>query len=211
MKRILLGLAAAAAVLALNTFAANAGDTVQDWDQAKAPPPPALKDVTVKAATTSFLILDIEAATCNEKDRPRCVAEVPGMAAFLKKARDAKMLVTYSNTGRGSPETIMPPLKPMEGEHVVKSTVNKFQNTDLEQYLKDKKIETVIICGTTAFGASLHTATGATVRGLKVIIPVDCNPGSSVYEEQAALFSMVNGPGTAANLTATRLSMIKID
>jgi hypothetical protein len=207
MKRILLGLAAAA----LCSFAANAGDTVQDWDQAKAPPPPALKDVTVKAATTSFLILDIEAATCNEKDRPRCVAEVPAMAAFLKKARDAKMLVTYSNTGRGSPETIMPPLKPMEGEHVVKSTVNKFQNTDLEQYLKDKKIETVIICGTTAFGASLHTATGATVRGLKVIIPVDCNPGSSVYEEQAALFSMVNGPGTAANLTATRLSMIKID
>jgi nicotinamidase-related amidase len=211
MKRILRGLAAAAAVLALQSVAANAGDTVQDWDQAKAPPPPALKDVTVKAGTTAFLVLDIEAATSNEKDRPRCVAEVPAMAAFAKKARDAKMLVTYSNTGRGSPETILPPLKPMAGEHIVKSSVNKFQNTDLEQYLKDKKIETVIICGTTAFGASLHTATGASARGLKVIIPVDCNPGSSVYEEQAALFSMANGPGTAANTTVTRLSMIKID
>ena len=207
MQRILLALMAAV----LCSFAARAGDTVQDWDQAKAPPPPTLKDVTVKAATTAFLILDIEAATCNEQGRPRCVATVPGIAAFAKKARDAKMLVAYSNTGRGSPETILPPVKPMAGEHVVKATVNKFQGTDLEQYLKDKKIETIIICGTTAFGVSLHTATGATVRGFKVIIPVDCNPGSSVYEEQAALFSMVNGPGTAANLTATRLSMIKID
>jgi nicotinamidase-related amidase len=211
MKRIFLALAAATAALVLHSFAANAGDTVQDWDQAKAPPPPPLKDVTVKAATTSFLILDIEALTCNEKDRPRCVAAAPGIAAFAKKAREAKMLVTYSNTGRGSPETILPPLKPMEGEHVVKSSVNKFRGTDLEQYLKDKKIETVIICGTTVSGASLHTATAASLRGLKVVIPVDCNPGSSVYEEQAALFSMVNGPGTAANLTATRLSMIKID
>jgi len=194
----------------LCSFAARAGDTVQDWDQAKAPPP-TLKDVTVKAATTAFLILDIEAATCNEQGRPRCVAAVPGIAAFAKRARDAKMLVAYSNTGRGSPETILPPVKPMAGEHVVKASVNKFRGTDLEQYLKDKKIETVIICGTTAFGVSLHTATAASLRGLKVILPVDCNAGSSVYEEQAVLFSLTNGPGTAANLTATRLSMIKID
>lgn len=209
MKKILLPIAvAAAAFVASPTFAA---DIVQEWDQAKAPPPPKLSEVTVKAATTAYLVLDIEELTCNDKDRPRCVAAVPGMTDFLNKARAAKMLVVYSNTGRGSRDTIVPSLKPLDNEHIVKASVNKFQGTDLEEHLKSNKIDAVIVCATTAFGAALHTATGASARGLKVILPVDCVPGSSQYEEQVAVWSTVEGPGTRANTTATRLGMIKIE
>jgi nicotinamidase-related amidase len=209
MRKLLFALAATA--IAASFGPASAADIVQEWDQAKAPPPPQLKEATVKAATTALLILDIEEFTCNEKDRPRCTAIVPGIAAFAKKARDAKMLVAYSNTGRGSPETILGPVKPAAGEHVVKASVNKFYGTDLESFLKEKKVETVIVCGTTAAGATLFSGTAAAQSGLNVVLPVDCNPGSSQFEELAAVYVLTTAPGSAARTTPTRLSMIKID
>ncbi len=190
---------------------AYAADIIQEWSQAKAPAAPAVKEATVKAATTALLILDIEQFTCNDKDRPRCVADVPGIAAFAKKARAAKMLVAYSNTGRGSPETILDPVKPQSGEHVVKASVNKFYGTDLEAFLKDKKIDTVVVCATTAYGATLFTATGAAQAGFNVVLPVDCNPGSSQFEEQVAVYTLATAPGSAAKTTVTRLASIKIE
>jgi nicotinamidase-related amidase len=190
---------------------AFAADIIQEWNEAKAPPAPAVKDATVKAATTAFLILDIEQRTCNEQARPRCIAEVPAMAAFAKKARDAKMLVAYSNTGGGSPETIAAPLKPQAGEHVVKGSVNKFYGTDLESFLKGKKIDTVVVCATTAYGATLFSATAAAQAGFNVIVPVDCNPGSSQYEEQLTVYTLATAPGSAAKTTITRLASIKIE
>lgn len=209
MNKVLI--AFASVVLTLATPTAFAADIAQEWDQAKAPPAPELKDVTVKAATTALLILDIEEFTCNDKDRPRCVAALPAMSALLAKARAAKMLVAYSNTGRGSREAIMPPVKPVGDEHIVKASVDKFYGTDLETYLKTNKIETVIVCATTAFGAGLFSANGASARGLKVVYPVDCVPGSSQYEEQVAAYTVANGPGTRANATLTRTGMIKIE
>src|SRR5690348_4540390 len=114
MKTFLIALATAAMTAAAS--AAFAADIVEEWGQAKAPDAPKLSDVTVKTATTAFLVLDIEEATCNDKDRPRCVAAVPAMANFLAKARGAKMLVAYSNTSRGSRDTIVNVLKPIGDE-----------------------------------------------------------------------------------------------
>lgn len=199
------------AAVALGGASSSAANIVELWGQAKAPPPPKLSNVRVKAATTAFLVLDIEKLTCNTKRRPRCVDSVAGMASFLKKARASGMTVAYSNTGRGSRETILPPVTPRDNEPIVKASVNKFYGTDLDKYLKSKKVNTVIICGTAAFGAVLHTATGAAARRYKVILPVDCAPGGSLYEEQMAVWGLVNGPGTRRALTATTLSGITIE
>jgi nicotinamidase-related amidase len=121
------------------------------------------------------------------------------------------MAVFHSNTSRGSRETILPSVTPRDDEPVVKTSVNKFFQTKLDDYLKAKNIKTVIVCGTTAFGAALHTATGATQHGYKVILPVDCVPGGSLYEEQAAVWSLINGPGTARVLTSTTLNAINFE
>jgi len=43
-----------------------------DWAQAKAPPAPELKDVTVDPQTTALLFLDMMKAGCSA--RPRCIA-----------------------------------------------------------------------------------------------------------------------------------------
>lgn len=189
----------------------TAASVIELWDQVKAPPVPKLSAPTVKANETALLILDIEEATCNQERRPRCIAAMLAMAGFLDKARSAHMAVFYSNTGGGSRETILPPVAPRDDEPIVKAGVNKFFGTKLDEYLKAKNIKTVIVCGTSAFGAALHTATAAAQNGYKIVLPVDCVPGSSLYEEQATIWSLINGPGTTKVLTATTLDAIRIE
>ncbi len=201
-------LAFAFVTVAQSALSAN---IVELWDQVKAPPVPALASPSVKASDAAFLLLDIEQLTCNQESRPRCVAAVPAMATFLVRARNAHLPVLYSNTGRGSRETILAPVTPKDDEPIVKSTVNKFLGTKLDEYLKAKNIKTVIVCGTSASGAALHTATGAAQAGYQVILPVDCVTGTTLYEEQASVWTLLNGPGTARVTTATTLEAIKIE
>ena len=195
----------------LATKAATAANIIDLWDQVQAPPTPKLVATTVKANETALLLLDMEEATCNEQNRPRCLAAVPAMARFLEKARTAHLPVFYSNTSRGSRATILAPVAPRDDEPIVKASVNKFFDTSLNDYLKAKNVKTVIVCGTTASGAALHTATGAAQYGYQVVLPVDCVPGGSLYEEQASVWSLINGPGTARLLTPTTLDAIKIE
>lgn len=200
---------ALAFVAAVNSVLA--ASIVELWDQVKAPPAPKLLAPTVKANETALLILDIEETNCNQEQRPRCVAAVPATAAFLEKARSTRMAVMYSNTPGGSRASILPQVSPRDDEPIVKASVNKFLGTKLDEYLKAKNIKTVIVCGTSAFGAVLHTTTGAAQSGYKVVLPVDCVAGSSLYEEQAAIWSLINGPGTARVLTASTLDAIRIE
>ena len=200
-----------ACLLLLWANSAVGADIITLWGQAKAPPVPVLAAPTVQAADTALLLLDIEQATCERQRRPRCVDAVPAIAAFLGQARDARMTVIHSNTNRGSRATFLPPVAPRDDEPIVQSTVNKFLGTQLDAHLKARHIKTVIVCGTAAFGAVLHTATAAAQLGYQVVLPVDCVAGGSLYEEQAAVWSLLNGPGTMRALTATRLEAIRIE
>ena len=202
---------ALAFVLVLAGASAAAANIVELWDQVQAPPAPKLATPTVRAGSTALLLLDIEQLTCNQESRARCVAAVPAMARFLERARNAHLPVFYSNTPRGSRETMLAPVAPRDDEPIVKSGVNKFTGTKLDDLLKARDVKTVVLCGTSASGAALHTATGAAQLGYQVVLPVDCVTGSSLYEEQAAVWSLINGPGTARTLTATTLDAIKIE
>ncbi len=199
------------ATVFLTSLSATAANIVELWDTVKAPAPPKLSAVSVKVGDAALLLLDIEKAVCNPESRPRCPEAVPAMAQFLEKARKAHLPVFYSNTPGGSRETILPPVAAQDDEPIVKASVNKFFGTRLDEYLKAKNVKTVIVCGTGAFGAALHTATAAAQSGYKIVLPVDCVPGSSLYEEQAAVWSLINGPGTARVITATTLDAIRIE
>lgn len=185
--------------------AAEYQDVVQLWEQASAPPPPVLEDVTVDPATTALLILDIEELTCNEERRPRCLGTVGPIAALAARARDVGMLVAYSLTSRGTPETILAPVTPQPGETIVQASVNKFYGTELDDVLRAKGIKTVIVTGTAAHGAVLHTATGAGQRGYSVVLPVEGLSAETLYIEQASVWLLKTGPGTrkAISLTST--------
>ncbi len=192
----------------LPVLASGEKTVIELWDTVKAPPPPEVKPVTVDPATCALLVLDIEQRTCNAEARPRCVSSVPAIAAFLHRARAKGMAVVYSLTSVGTPETILVDVKPKEGEPVVKSSVDKFYNTELEKVLKDRGIRTVIIAGTAAEGAVLHTATGAAMRGFTVIVAVDGMTSATPYAEQYTAWHLLNAPGTRQKATLTRFDLI---
>jgi nicotinamidase-related amidase len=206
---ILVGVVATGLVILSPTMAQAEGTIVEDWANAEAPPPVELKPVTVNVKETAFLILDIEERTCNAERRPRCVASVPKIQNFLKRVRAKGMPVVYSLTSKGTPADIWPEVVPQAEEPIVKSSVDKFFQTDLERILRDKAIKTVIIVGTTAEGAVLHTATGAAMRGLQVIVPVDGMSAGTLYAEQYTAWHLVNAPGSRRRTTLTRFDMIE--
>lgn len=183
---------------------------IELWNTCTVPRPPELKSVQVDPKTTAYLVLDIEELTCNESRRPRCLQTVPGIAAFLEKARAAGMPVAYSLTRRGAPETILPPVKPKEGEPVFQASVDKFVGTELEAFLKGKGVKTVIVTGTAANGAVLHTAVGAAMRGFDVIVPVDGLSGANLYEEQYTVYHIAAAPAIRDRSVLTKLGMIRI-
>ena len=176
---------------------------IDEWASVPIPAAPPLKSVVIDPRTTAFLILDIQLPMCGAEQRPRCAASVPKIADFLLDARMRAMPVIYSLTPTGTPENIVPAVSPLPGEPSVRSSVDKFYNTDLEKILKEKGVKTVIIVGTAAHGAVLHTATGAAMRGLQVIIPVDGMSAIEPYAEQYTAWHMLNAPGTRARTTLT--------
>ena len=189
----------------------SAGTVVDEWSAVEPPAPVELKAVTVNATDTALLVLDIEERTCNMKSRPRCVESAPRIGAFLARARAAGMPVVHSLTSKGTPDTILPEALPLPGEPIVQSSVDKFFNTELGPILEKLGVHTVIVTGTTAEGAVLHTATGASMRGLSVIVPVDGMSAATLYAEQYTAWHLVNAPGTRARTSLTTLDTITVN
>jgi isochorismate hydrolase len=178
------------------------GTIIDEWAVVKAPQAPELKPVSVDPKVTALLVLDIEKRSCNSERRPRCIASVPK----IKRANGVP--VVYSLTSRGTKDTILKEVTPLNGEPVVKSSVDKFYGTELEKILKEKGIKTVIIVGTAANGAVLGTAIGAAMRKLKIIVPVD-GMSDKLYSEQYVAWHLVNAPGTGRRTTLTQINMIE--
>jgi nicotinamidase-related amidase len=173
----------------------------------KAPPPPALKPVTADPKTTALLMLDFMNQNCGK--RPRCVATVPAMKKLLDSARAAKATVVYSFIANTSAADVIKDVAPAAGEPSVTSGPDKFLRTDLEKILKDKGITTVIVAGTAANGAVLYTGSGAALRGLNVIVPVDGMSAQDPYAELSTVFTFTNAPQVSAKTTVTRSDLIK--
>ena len=181
---------------------------VEEWISVEAPPPPELKAVSVDPRSTALLILDIQKGNCSRDRRPRCVASLPRIQDLLTKARDKGMAVVYSLTSSATPADIREEVAPAASEPVVASGVDKFFRTELEDILKGKGIQTVIIVGTSAHGAVLNTATGAALRGFSVIVPVDGMSATQPYAEQYTAWHLANGPGTRRRTTLTRTDLV---
>jgi nicotinamidase-related amidase len=187
---------------------ACAQDVIVEWDGIKAPPTPALKQIKVNPATTALLLLDFNSQTCNMERRPRCVDSIPLVKKFLDSARSKGVSVIYSLSAGASVADIAKELMPVSGEPAVTSGPDKFLGTQLDQILRTKKIQTVIITGTAANGAVLYTASGAALRDFNVIVPVEGISAETLYIEQYVIWNLANAPRVSAKTTITRLGMI---
>ena len=188
---------------------ARAQTIVDEWASVQVPPPPTLKPVTVDPKTTALLMLDFNHQTCKDR-RPRCVASIPKVKTLLTAARAAGVPVAYTlGGGSKSSADVDPEVAPTASEPAVSSGLDKFVNTDLEKILKDKGITTVIVVGTAANGAVLYTASGAVVRGFKVVIPVDGVSADNTYAEQFVAWQLANAPVISPSMTLTTIGNVK--
>lgn len=185
--------------------AAGAADIIQQWSSVPPPSPPPLQSVTVDPKTTALLVLDFEKQTCSPK--PRCIASLPAVAKLIKEARDSHTTIIWSGVVNSTTADVLPQVAPQAGDPFVISHADKFIGTNLEQMLKDKGIKTVIVTGTTAQGAVLHTASHAAFLDYNVIVPVDGMSAEALYPEQYTAWHMINAPlGGKAKLT--RIDML---
>ena len=182
---------------------------IDEWGAVQAPKPPELKPVTHDPKTSALLVLDMVKQTCNIERRPRCLDTVPKIQALLKQARAKGIAVVHSITTAATPADIAKELTPLDGEPIVKTSADKFFNTDLEKILSDKGIKVVVVVGTAAQGAVLNTGSQAAFRGLKVIVPVDGMSAENTYFEQYTAYHLANAPGVGQQVTLTKFEMIK--
>ena len=200
----LLGLVAG---LGLAVSAASAQTIVDEWATVKAPPAPELKPANLDPKTTALLMLDFVAPNCTQ--RPRCMASIPAVKKLLGEARAKGMLIVYATGPTGKRADTVAEVAPTDSEPVVSTGVDKFVNTDLEKILKAGGTQTVIAMGTAAHGAVLYTASAASLRGMKVILPVDGMSADSPYVEQYTAWHLTNAPLVARNVTLTKIDLIK--
>jgi nicotinamidase-related amidase len=202
--------AGALAVLVASSVPASAQQTIIDeWATIKTPRAPELKQVTVDPKTTALLLLDFVKQACNDKVRPRCVASLRATEKFLAEARAHHVLVVYSYVNSGTLADTLPDVAPKDGEPAVQSGPDKFIGTDLEKILKEHGIKTVIVTGTAAHGAVLHTGDEAAIRGFNVIVPVDGVSAENPFIELYVAYNFTHAPAVSARATLTRYDMIK--
>jgi nicotinamidase-related amidase len=142
----------------------------------------------------ALLVLDITSVIC--PPRPTCVASVPRIAALVKKARDARVPVIYSQTPTAG-STYIADIAPQPGDATVTGRADKFYNTNLEQILKDKAVETAVVVGSAANGAVLYTTFGLGLRGITVVVAQDGISGDPEFTETLTRWQVLNEPGYA--------------
>lgn len=204
------GLCAVAVLILVTIWVAPLyGETVIDvWNQVKVPSAPKVQAVEADSSRTMLLLLDFNKQVCNNERRPRCVASIPAVEKLALKARNTKVPVLYSLTIGSRISDVAPALAAKPGERSVTSGPDKFLGTDLEKILKDSGVTTVIVTGTAAHGAIICTASGAALRGFKVIVPVDGISAEDLYPEQYTVWHLLNAPRVSGQVIITRTDLI---
>jgi hypothetical protein len=212
MRNVVCGAAMAAAVIL--TFATWASaDIIDEWNKVAPPPVPELKAVSLSGATTAVIIGDMNQASCLEN--PRCAATLPVIKKLTEAGRAAGVMFWYSVGGGADekPDMVDPAFNPRdtsEWERI--NGPDKFRGSHLEEKLKARNVKTAIVCGHSFQGVGIGTATGLALRGIEVVIPVDClasnNPYATYLEQYSVWHLYKSGNGVANHVTITRGSMI---
>lgn len=155
-------------------------------------PDPVAVEIPVRGA--ALLVLDITSVIC--PPRPTCVASVPKIAALVKKARDAKVPIIYSQTATAG-STYIADIAPQPEDATVTGRADKFYGTNLDQILKDKAVETAVVVGSAANGAVLYTTFGLGLRGITVVVAQDGISGDPEFTETLTRWQLLNEPGFA--------------
>jgi nicotinamidase-related amidase len=177
------------------------------------PPPPAPVPVTLDPSTTALVVLDLTTQTCGPQ--ASCLEMLPRIAALLARARSAGVYVVYS-----TPATVPPILldvAPVQGDPSVAGLgQDRFFDTPLDEMLRAKGIQQVILVGWRADGSVLYTSVGAALRTYTVVVPMDGTSASQDYDLAVGWYQMLtqlnanptNEPLRKAAVTLSRTDTI---
>lgn len=196
----------AAVMAAFFCLPASAQTIIDDWNNVKPDPAPALKPAAIDPKTTALLVMDLLKQSCND-NRPRCLASIPKVKALIAAVQAHGVTIIWTMFPGPKPEDFLADVAPPAGTSFVVAKADKFVGTDLEKMLKDKGLTSVMTVGTVAEGAVLYTASQAALRGFKVVVPVE-GMSSSLYGEQVAAWALAHAPTIAQNVTLTKMDMI---
>jgi len=136
----------------------------------------------------------------------RAAKIIPNIKALLEPARKQKTPVIYATDAHLpgiDPEfevwgkhaeagswgaEIVDELKPKKGGfRVFKRKYSAFQGTDLDQLLRELKVDTVILIGVVTDICIQHTAADAFFKGYKIIVPKDCVEAVDAPTQEVAI------------------------
>ncbi|MBP1749708.1 MAG: isochorismatase hydrolase [Deltaproteobacteria bacterium] len=177
-----------------------------------------LKDWRFKSENSALLVLDMQSYFLDASSHafvPSAMAIIPGIQSLVRmyNASNRPVILTrhinsHSETGmmarwwselitEDNPLSVIhPDLIDSQTVVIEKSFYDAFYHTYLEDVLRDKKIERIVICGVMTHLCCDTTARSAFMRGFEVFFTAD---GTATYNEQfhrAALLNLAHGFAT---------------
>jgi nicotinamidase-related amidase len=133
------------------------------------PAVPAPVAVSLDPSTTALLVEDITTQTCGSQ---RCQQFLPRVASLLANARAAGVYVLYTTPATQPP--ILPEVAPADGDPVFAGLgQDRFFDTALDEMLRGRGIQNLILVGWRENGSVLYTAVGANLRTYTVVVADD--------------------------------------
>ena len=105
----------------------------------------------------------------------------------------------------------MPELAPRDAEPVLPAGPgpDKFIDSDLDNILKSRGVKTLIVVGTQAQTAVLHTGAGAAFRGYRVVVPIDGMSSDTAFPELYTAWHLATTSRIGEFVTLTATEMIE--
>ncbi len=136
---------------------------------------------------------------------PKALAIIPPLQRLLGQARKEGWVVVFSNDAHhaddpelrvwgehamaGTPEAeVIAELAPIDGDIISpKRGYGAFDFTELDEQLRERGVDEVVITGQHTHICVRHSSYGAMIRGYQVTIPRDCVCGFEGVDEDEAL------------------------
>jgi nicotinamidase-related amidase len=177
------------------------------------PAAPAPVPVSLDAATTALIVLDVTTQTCTPQ--PNCMAMLPRIVDLLAAARAAGVYVVYSTPATQPP--ILPEVAPAQGDPIVVGLAqDRFFSTPLDVLLRGRGITRVVIVGWRYDGSVLYTAVGGAIRAYTVVVPDDTTSAAQDYDLAVGRYQLLtqlnsnptNDPLKSSAATISRSDLI---
>jgi nicotinamidase-related amidase len=163
--------------------------------------------VALDGPSTALVVLDVTTQTCSPQ--ASCLEMVPRIASLISAARAAGAYVVYSVPQTQPP--ILPDVAPAAGDPLVVGLAqDRFFDTPLDELLRGRGIQRVILVGWRENGSVLYTAVGGAIRTYTVVVPVDTTSAAQDYDIAIGQYQLLTQLNANANNEPLKKSAVTL-